>query len=529
LTASPQRRAQRLLAAADLHCAAGHLRPARALLELSAPQLDDPRGRAKALRLEGAIRFADGRGGETPTLLIDAAVALREVDRPLARETLLEALQAAIWAGQLTTGATVSDVAEAARATPADEGPESTASLVLRGYVEQLTNNLGAAVGWWRRAAEQDLTEVDGPPHQWQGLLWNATGQMLDFEAQAATARKWLRQARAHGALSTHAYAANAVGWTELLSGRTNAAEALMVEALDIAAATGAPSFPGAEGINRLAFLAWVGREQEARESAEAVMAGAVARGQGLGVMAAHWLLTRLELSLGHYDQARDHALAVFEQNPLYYTATIALADAVEAAVRCGDTASARAALERLSERAEAGGASLGLGLLARARALLAEDREAEGLYEQSLDHLARSGATAELARSRLLYGEWLRRRRRRRDARVQLRAAHEMFQAMDAEAWANRACVELGATGEHARARRSETRDLLTPQERQVAQLAAEGESNAEIGAQLFISPHTVAYHLRKVFGKLDVTSRTQLATTLRDQLDAPALSGSA
>jgi DNA-binding CsgD family transcriptional regulator len=258
---------------------------------------------------------------------------------------------------------------------------------------------------------------------------------------------------------------------------------------------------------------------------AEAVMAGAVARGQGLGVSLAQIPWTRLELSLGHYDEARIHALAVFEKDPLY-VGTMALADAVEVTVRSGDTNSARAALARLSERAEAGGAARGLDLLTRARALLAEDRDAEALYEESLDHLARSGVATALARSRLLYGEWLRRRRGRRDARVQLRAANEMFLAMDAEAWANRACVELGATGELARAR---ARNARPAQEQQVAQLAAEGESNAEIGAQLFISPHTVAYHLRKVFSKLDVTSRTQLAMALRDQLDAPALSGSA
>jgi hypothetical protein len=185
---------------------------------------------------------------------------------------------------------------------------------------------------------------------------------------------------------------------------------------------------------------------------AEAVMAGAVARGQGLGVSLAQIPWTRLELSLGHYDEARIHALAVFEKDPLY-VGTMALADAVEVTVRSGDTNSARAALARLSERAEAGGAARGLDLLTRARALLAEDRDAEALYEESLDHLARSGVATALARSRLLYGEWLRRRRGRRDARVQLRAANEMFLAMDAEAWANRACVELGATGELARA----------------------------------------------------------------------------
>jgi DNA-binding CsgD family transcriptional regulator len=253
-------------------------------------------------------------------------------------------------------------------------------------------------------------------------------------------------------------------------------------------------------------------------------MAGAFARGQGLGVSLARFFLTKLELSLGRYDDARTHALAVFEQDP-FYTGTMALGDIVEATVRAGDTEVARAALARLSERAEAGGAPWGLGLLARGRALLAPDRDAELLFEQSLDQLARSGVATELARSRLLYGEWLRRQRRRRDARVQLQAAHGMFLAMDAEAWAKRAGVELGATGEHARARASETRDELTAQERQVARMAAEGESNAEIAAELFISRHTVAYHLRKVFVKLGINSRTQLARALSDDANAPAL----
>jgi DNA-binding CsgD family transcriptional regulator len=524
LSVEPQRRAQRLLAAAGAHLAAGAYPQARALVEQGASQLVDPVGRARWLAMEGTIRFADGRGGETPSLLLEAARALGDVDRRMAREILLGALESAMWAGQLTTGTTVFDVAEAARAMPAEDGDDSTANLLLRGYTEQLTNSYEAAVGWWRRAAEQDLAEVDEAPPQWQGMMWNATGELLDFEAHVAGARKWLRQARTHGALSTLAPAFNAVAWTELLGGRGNDVERWIVDALEIAAATGAPSFPGAEGITRLALLSWSGREEEARQVAEAVMAGAFARGQGLGVSLAHFFLTKLELSLARYDEARIHALAVFEQDPSY-TGTMALGDMVEATVRAGDTESARAALARLSERAEAGGAPWGLGLLGRARALLAEDCDAEALYEQSLAHLARSGVATELARSRLLYGEWLRRQRRRRDARVQLRAAYEMFLAMDAEAWAKRAGVEVGATGERARPRASETRDELTAQERQVAQLAAEGESNAEIAAELFISRHTVAYHLRKVFVKLGISSRNQLARALSQDGNVPAL----
>jgi DNA-binding CsgD family transcriptional regulator len=252
-------------------------------------------------------------------------------------------------------------------------------------------------------------------------------------------------------------------------------------------------------------------------------VAEAVARGQGLGVTIVEFDLTILELGLGRYDEARVHALRVFDEDHFWWFGTGALGDVVEATARSGDEDGARAALERLRERAFATRTPWALGLLARAKALVASDHTAETLYRESLDHLGRSGVPTELARSQLLFGEWLRRLRRRRDARVQLRAAHQMFDAIGASAFARRAQVELLATGEHARTRAPETRDQLTPQEQQIARLAAEGESNAQIGAQLFISPHTVAYHLHKVFGKLDVSSRNQLTRALGDQL-APA-----
>jgi DNA-binding CsgD family transcriptional regulator len=180
-----------------------------------------------------------------------------------------------------------------------------------------------------------------------------------------------------------------------------------------------------------------------------------------------------------------------------------------------------------LSERALASGTPWGLGLLARGRALLAGDDDAEALYEETLEQLEQSGVVIDVARTRLLYGEWLRRRRRRRDARLQLRLAHGMFHATGGGAFAHRARVELLATGEHTRARVTETIDKLTPQEKQIAKLAADGESNAEIAAQLFISPHTVAYHLRKVFSKLGVSSRNRLAGAMDEQRE-PVPAGS-
>jgi DNA-binding CsgD family transcriptional regulator len=211
----------------------------------------------------------------------------------------------------------------------------------------------------------------------------------------------------------------------------------------------------------------------------------------------------------------------VFEEDPLY-VGSMALADLVEAAARSGDAEAAQAALNRLAERALAGRTPWALGLLARARALVADDTDAEGLYQEALDHLGRSGVVTELARARLLYGEWLRRQRRRRDARLQLRVAHETLQATGGAAFADRAEVELRATGEHARTRVTATRDPLTPQEQQIAQFAADGESNADIAARLFISPRTVQYHLRKVFMKVGITSRTQLAGVMGEQLEA-------
>jgi DNA-binding CsgD family transcriptional regulator len=260
---------------------------------------------------------------------------------------------------------------------------------------------------------------------------------------------------------------------------------------------------------------AWRGRTEETWEVIDSVTAEAEARGQGLGVTLVRFCLTILELGHGRYEEAREAALYVFERDPMYI-GSMALADTVEATLRSGDRETAEAALARLTERAQASGKPWGLGLLARAAALLADDADAEHHYREAIDHLRRSGVVTDLARGHLLYGEWLRRRRRRRDAREQLRVAHHMLLAAGGEAFAHRASVELQATGEHARARVVETRDQLTPQEHHVAQLAAEGESNAEIAAQLFLSPHTVAYHLRKVYGKLEITSRRQLAVAM-------------
>jgi DNA-binding CsgD family transcriptional regulator len=293
--------------------------------------------------------------------------------------------------------------------------------------------------------------------------------------------------------------------------------EALAEQSLEISEATGNPGMLGASARGNAHLLAWRGNEAEARARAAAHLAYALERGQTSSVILAHYALVVLELGLGRYQAALEDALPLYEDDPPVAGSWV-LPNLVEAAARSGHEDTARDALNRLSERARASGTPLALGLLARSRALLAGDAEAASLYEESIDQLGRSSAKPELARSHLLYGEWLRRQGRRRDARDQLRTAYDMLASMGIEAFAERARVELLATGEHARKRTVETQVELTPQERQIARLVRDGARNQEIAAQLFISPSTVQYHLVKVFRKLDVTSRTQLARILVD-----------
>jgi DNA-binding CsgD family transcriptional regulator len=214
----------------------------------------------------------------------------------------------------------------------------------------------------------------------------------------------------------------------------------------------------------------------------------------------------------GRYNEAFAAAREACEHEDVMYYGW-AQVELIEAAVRSGRPADAATALDRLSERTQAAGTEWALGIEARCRGLLDDD---ESLYQESVERLARSRAEVELARARLLYGEWLRRENRRIDAREQLRAAHAMFSGMGAEAFAERARRELAATGETVRKRTVDTIDELTTQEAQVARLAADGHTNPEIGARLFISPRTVEYHLRKVFAKLEISSRKELRSAL-------------
>jgi DNA-binding CsgD family transcriptional regulator len=286
----------------------------------------------------------------------------------------------------------------------------------------------------------------------------------------------------------------------------------LLAEAETVAEATGSALAP----YGALGLASWRGRQLDLSELIEANMNDLVARGQGGGLGVIDWATAVLYNGLGRYEEA----LAAAQQGAAYHHellfSTWSLVELIEAGVRSGKPDSATEALTQLSDATRASGTDWALGIEARSRALLSDDDTAERLYREAIERLARTRIRADLARAHLLYGEWLRREKRRLDAREQLRTAHELFSQFGMEAFAERARRELLATGERARERTAETRDELTAQEAQIAWLARDGLSNPEIGAQLFISPRTVQYHLHKVFGKLDISSRVQLEAAL-------------
>jgi RNA polymerase sigma factor (sigma-70 family) len=239
-------------------------------------------------------------------------------------------------------------------------------------------------------------------------------------------------------------------------------------------------------------------------------------RGEGVGLSVLDWAEAVLYNGLGHYEQAHAAAARVAVHPQDLGASNWGMAELIEAAVRAGSPEHAAEAHSRLEAMARVTGSEWALGLVARSGALLTEGQPAEGRYLEAIDRLGRGRMAVDLARAHLLYGEWLRRQRRRSDAREQLRVAHGRFSGFGMDAFAERARIELEATGEHARKRTADTLDDLTPQESQIARLASDGNTNREIAAQLFISPSTVEYHLRKAFRKLDVKSRTQLAGRL-------------
>jgi DNA-binding CsgD family transcriptional regulator len=520
LTPDHALRAERLVAAARGSLVAGVPDRAQTLLEEATPGLTDPLQRAQARSLEGGVRFALGQGGETALILLEAARSMARFDVTLARQTLLGALEAAIYTHPATTGPVLREVAGDAMALRRPrQTPARPVDFLLDGYAALITSGYPSGAPLLKQAIEPmaygELDATDGL--RWLGLVSLAAQSLFDDAAAHMLASRWVRLAREHAALTILPIALSYLAGAELAAGRLRECQALHEQSLEISAATGNPGMLGAASRGNAYLLAWRGNEADARARAADHLAYAIERGQAGIVHFARYALMVLELGLGRYQAALENALPLYVDDPPAAGSSV-LPNLIEAAVRSGNEETARAALNRLSERTNASGTPLALAFLARSRALLAADTEAESLYQESIDQLGRSPATPELARSHLLFGEWLRRRGRRRDARDQLRTAHEMFASIGLEAFAERARVELLATGERARKRTVETQAQLTPQEAQIARLVREGARNQEIAAQLFISTSTVEYHLVRVFRKLDVTSRTQLARILAE-----------
>jgi DNA-binding CsgD family transcriptional regulator len=483
---------------------------------------------AQMEHLRGQIAFDQQRGAIAPRLLLGAARLLDPLNASLAREAHLEALMAAAWAGDLGSPGCVREVAEAALAAPPGADPPRAADVMLDAIALRFTQGYAAAAPALTRALEL-LLALDSSPGEARRWLWlvgarSASAliavELWDFESWQALAAGQVQAARDTGAFVRLQFALTYLAAAHLLAGELAAAAELLDEDQLIADATGNPP----TAIAAMMLAAWRGREPEAAEVIEATMETATARGVGgMLVDFADYASSVLYNGLGRHDAARDAARRAFECDQLGFGPFI-VPELAEAASRTGDDALVRAALEWLSERARVTPTEWALGIQARLAALLSEGQSAELRYRESIDHLGRARVRAELARSHLLYGEWLRRQGRRMDAREQLRAAHAMLDTMGMEAFANRARRELVATGETVRkrapraagTRAGEPSDALTSQEAQVARLAYEGLSNTEISTRLFISPRTVQYHLSKVFTKLDISSRGQLHLVL-------------
>jgi DNA-binding CsgD family transcriptional regulator len=476
--------------------------------------------RARLERLRAEIVFARTRGRDAPALLLDAARRLEPLDAAMARETYLEAMVAAMFAGRLGDGPGVREAAEAARAGPAAPQPPRAVDLLVEGLATRFTEGYAAAVPPLRKAlaAFRDLDGSMTRDRRWFWLACRLAQDLWDDELWYVLATRGVRAARETGMLGVLPNAVTYRAALHVHAGAFDAASSLIEEADAITQATEMAPLKYAA----LMLAAWRGHEAEALAMIEAGRIEATARGEGMGLSVSEWITALLFNGLGRYQGAHAAAERPCANDDVTISAW-ALAELIEAAVR-SSTDAASAALDRLSERTQASGTDWALGIEARSRALLTEGDAADALYREAIERLERTRIRVELARARLLYGEWLRREQRRVDAREQLRAAHEMFTAMGADGFAERARVELLATGETVRKRTVETRDELTAQETQIARLARDGRTNPEIGAQLYISPRTVEWHLKNAFTKLGIRSRRELHDALPEEPAATA-----
>jgi DNA-binding CsgD family transcriptional regulator len=516
LTPEPQARGRRMLAAASAKRDAGALDEALTLLTEAEARPLDARSAAEAERLRGRIAIEQARFRDATGLLLSAANRLDPVDAEEARGAYLDALQTAIWADDIGNPGGMEAAAEAARAAAPGPEPPRLVDILLDAWATRLTKGHAAAAPSFSDALEQLRAlsvRDDADASLWAAADSDTTAvalELWDAETWYALPPRVVRLARESGATVRLQFALNTQAWTRIFAGELDTAARLLEEDRLIAEATGNPPQAWTEPV----LAAWQGREDEASASIEAFAHLAAQMGFGAWVGVARIARSVLSNGLGRHDAAIDAAWPSLERESTGHQ--LVIFELAEAASRTRDEKMIELALGWMSERVRTAGTDWALGTEALIFALLSEGDVAELHYRDAIAHLARTRMRPYLARTHLLFGEWLRRERRRVDAREQLRTAYEMLSSMGIEAFADRARRELMATGVTASKRAAERSQALTAQEEHIARLARDGLSNPEIGTRLFISARTVKYHLSKVYTKLEITSREQLDRAL-------------
>lgn len=506
LTIDPVQRAQRALEAAAAKTEAGAFDAALELIaQAEAGPLDDF-GHARADLVRAQLAYVTNRGSDAPPLLLKAAKRLEHTDVVLSRATYLEAMSAAMFAARLAGDCGVVDVARAVHGTTQPTNPRLS-DLLLDGLAAHFTDGYAAGAPLLRRAVSAAVTSGEELRCLW--LAGIVALHLWDDESWDVLSARHIEISRSTGALSELPPALSSRAVLLLSAGDLAGAESLIHEAKTVTEATGDRAAPH----GGLGLAAFRGNQVEASALIERTTTDIMERGEGVGLTVAEWAKAVLGNGNGDYKTALTAAQSAAQHHTDIGVSAWAAVELIEAAMRSDMTETAAETLDRLTEMTRASGTDWALGVEARSRALLSDGAQAERLYGNAIERLCRTRMRTELARTHLLYGEWLRRQRRRIDARTQLRIAHSMLDTMGVQAFAERARRELQATGETARKRTAAVAgEQLTAQEIQIARLARDGLSNPEIGARLFISARTVQYHLRKVFTKLDIRSRSQL-----------------